>query len=82
MNERDNETKILVANINAQSKLDGIQDPEFTEESKANLYEKIREFDERLKLDREKLALEEQKAKMDASIRKQSLNKKNNSSNK
>lgn len=82
MNERDNETKILVANINAQSKLDGIQEPEFTEESKANLYEKIREFDERLKLDREKLALEKQKAETDASIRKQSLNKKNNSSNK
>lgn len=82
MNERDNETKILVANINAQSKLDGIQEPEFTEESKANLYEKIREFDERLKLDREKLALEKQKAETDASIRRQSLSKNNNSSNK
>lgn len=82
MNERDNETKILVANINAQSKLDGIQEPEFTEEAKANLYEKMREFDERLKLDRERLALDKQKSETDASIRRQSLNKKSNSSNK
>lgn len=61
MNIRDNETKVLVATIAANSKAgegDGIEEPEFSEESKANLLEKMREFDERLKLDKERLAFD------------------------
>lgn len=60
MNQRDNETKIIVATISAQSSKtdDGIQEPEVSEESKANLMQKMKEFDEKMKLEREKLAFE------------------------
>lgn len=42
MNQRDNETKILIAGISSQSQEDGIQEQEFSEESRANLLEKMR----------------------------------------
>ena len=77
LNQRDNETKIVVATISAQSSMeDGIQEPEFTEEAKANLKEKMRQFDERLKLDRDRLAFDKKKAETDASIKRESLKRK------
>ena len=83
MNQRDNETKVLVATISASSKEDdGIEEPEFSEEAKANLEEKIRQFDERLKLDREKLNLDKEKAKNDNEIKREALRKKNITNNK
>ena len=66
-NSENNETKIIVAEINSQAEADrlammnhddGIEEPEFTEEARANLLEKMRQFDERLKLDRERLNFE------------------------
>ena len=75
INQRDNETKILIANINAESKSIN-SEQEYSEKDKEALLEKIREFDERLKLDREKLALDKDKARMDNNIKRQSLNKK------
>lgn len=59
-NQRDNETRIIVAEIGAASKQgeinDGIQEPEqMSEADKANLRESIRQFDLKLKLDKEKL---------------------------
>ena len=75
-NIRDNETKIVVANINAQSKInDGIEEPEFSEEKKAELLEKIREFDKRLELDRERLNFDKEKAKTDARLKEKQINK-------
>ena len=83
MNQRDNETKVLVATISASSKEDdGIEEPEFSEEAKANLEEKIRQFDERLKLDRERLNLDKEKAKNDNEIKREALRKKNITNNK
>lgn len=77
LNQRDNETKIVVATISAQSSMnDGIQEPEFSEEAKAKLMENMRQFDERLKLDRDKLAFDKKKAETDASIKRQSLRRK------
>lgn len=61
MNMRDNETKLLVATINSAD--DGIQEPEYSQESKEKLEESIRQFNEKIKLDREKLAFEKQKNK-------------------
>jgi len=61
MNMRDNETKLLVATINSAD--DGIQEPEYSQESKDKLEESIRQFNEKIKLDREKLAFEKQKNK-------------------
>ena len=72
LNARDNETKIQVALINAQSKNtedDGIEEPEFSEEARANLLEKMRQFDAQLKLDREKLEFEKKKHKEDNQLK-------------
>ncbi len=77
MNQRDNETKILVATISASSNQpDGTEESIFSEEAKANLAEKIREFDEKLKLDRERLSLDKDKAKTDTKLKEKALNKK------
>lgn len=82
-NIRDNETKLQIAYINAMNTSDdGIEEPEFSEEAKANLAEKIREFNEKLKLDYEKLNLEKEKADTDASIKRQQLRQKSNTTNK
>lgn len=77
-NIRDNETKIAIAQLqalNASENNDGIADQGFSEEARANLVEKIREFDERLKLDKEKLAFDKEKAKADANLKRAQINK-------
>lgn len=79
LNQRDNETKILVATISAESKAnDGIEEPEFSEESKAKLLEQMRQFDEKMKLDRDKLNFEKNKSKSELDIKRQSLRIKSN----
>ena len=67
--KEDNETKILVAEINSRAEEqrfaikygedDGIE--EISADKKAELEEKIREFDKKLELDREKLKIERAK---------------------
>ena len=74
---RDNETKLLIATMQANNNEDTEDfEPEFSEEAKANLAEKIREFDERLKLDRDKLEFEKKKADKDAELKLKQINKK------
>ena len=81
-NIRDNETKILIANIQANSKVnDGIEEPEFSEEAKAKLLENIRQFDEKIKLDRERLNFDREKAKTDAILKEKQINKQTIKSN-
>lgn len=81
-NIRDNETKIIVAQIQASNKEDGISEPE-TNEDRANLREKIREFDEKMRLEKEKLSFEREKHSDDVRIKEKSLKKnKNTNSNK
>lgn len=76
-NIRDNEVKLMIAQIQSENKEnDDITENEFSEEAKANLAEKIREFNERLKLDRDKLALDKRKHQEELSIKRQSLNNK------
>ena len=83
LNQRDNETKILVAQINAQSKLqdsevdinDGIQEP-MSEEAAAKLREQIREFDAKMMLEREKLKVQRDKQEEDARLKEKQINKK------
>ena len=77
MNQRDNETKILVATISANSNQenDGIQEQPFSEEARANLIEKIRQFDEKMKLDRERLELDKYKSKEDIRLKEKSITK-------
>ena len=75
-NIRDNETKIIIATMQAQNTQDdGIVEPEFSEEARANLMEKMREFDERLKLDRDKLEFDKKKADTDARLKEKQINK-------
>ena len=69
--QEDNETKILVAEINSRAESerfaikygdeeDGIK--EISADKKAELEEKIREFDKKMELDRERLKIERMKA--------------------
>lgn len=85
LNQRDNETKILIAQINASSKMndldDGIQEP-MSEEAREKLRESIRQFDERLALDKEKLQLDKDKARTDAELKRKQINKPRTSSSK
>ena len=80
MNSENNETKIIVAEINSQAEADrlalmnhddGIEETEPSEEARANLLEKMREFDQKLKLDREKLTFEKKKHKEDLALKDQ-----------
>ena len=76
----NNETKILVATISANSNQesnDSIQEQPFSEEVRANLLEKMRQFDQKMKLDREKLELDKYKSREDIRLKEKSLNKKN-----
>ena len=77
----NNETKILVATISANSNQesdDGIQEQPFSEEARANLLEKMRQFDQKMKLDKEKLELDKYKSREDIRLKEKSLNNKIN----
>ncbi len=81
MNTENNETKILVAQINAQARqydeANVVNDNEtMSEESRAKLDEQIREFNARLALDKERLAFDKDKAKTDARLKEKQINKK------
>lgn len=71
MNQRDNETKILVAQLNNQenpndSEVDTINESERKDAlEKAKLDEEIRQFNEKMNLEREKLNNDKQKVKDD-----------------
>ena len=76
-NIRDNETKILVAQINAginnDENGDGVIEPEYSQEAKEKLLESMRQFDQKLALDKEKLAFDKEKAQRDYNIKQQQL---------
>ena len=80
LNERDNETKIMVAQINAQARIeddnDGVRPDSYSQEAKEKLLESMRQFNEKLKLEREKLSFLKSKQKEDAEIKRKSLNRK------
>lgn len=87
LNQRDNETKILIAQINAMSKEgtvsdDGIVEP-MSEAEREKLKESIRQFDAQIALDREKLNLEREKHQDDIELksRQLSIQSKNKSNN-
>ena len=66
LNQRDNETRLLIANIQALSKRDADGDGVINEGvDTEDLSEKIREFDQRLKLDRDKFEYQKKKDKID-----------------
>lgn len=91
LNERDNETRLAVANINAQNKVDlkYMDDDDFKyRTSQEELMERMRQFDEQMRLeneklqhiidnDREKNEIAKDKIKSDEKIRKQQIANKN-----
>ena len=79
-NIRDNETRILVAQISAQARdtdaeEDGIAPEEYSQESKDKLAEQIREFDEKMKLEWAKHEETQRKNNKDAELKKEQINK-------
>ncbi|MBQ9391968.1 MAG: hypothetical protein IJU02_07235 [Lachnospiraceae bacterium] len=82
-NIRDNETRILVATINANAKQnDGIKEPVYTQEAKDKLAENMRQFDAKLKLERDRLSFDKDKARMDNEIKEKQLRKRTTSNTK
>ena len=82
LNQRDNETKILVAQIAASIKVnendtDGIQEP-MSDEAREKLREQVRQFDARLALDRDRLNFDKDKARTDAELKRKQINKQTN----
>jgi hypothetical protein len=83
LNSRDNETRILVAQINSQAEADRLALMNGDDESALNrekLEETKRQFDEKLKLDKDRLSFDKNKAKTDAELKRLSINKKPSSS--
>lgn len=79
LNQRDNETKILVAKINAQSNLESAQaqaesyntQQPMSESEAAKLQESMRQFDEKLKLDTAKQAYTEKAHTQDNQLKRE-----------
>ena len=88
IHSEDNETKILIAEINSQAESDRLalmnkdyaEEDIYTQKDKAELAEQIREFDLRLKLDREKLEYEKSKAKKEQALKSKQISKSNKTS--
>lgn len=85
LNQRDNDTKVLIATIGAQSKAAPVEvedDKSMTEADRARLDEQIREFDIKNKLDRDRLEFDKNKADKDAELKLKQINKPKTSSTK
>lgn len=79
-NIRDNETRILVAQISAKARdtdaeEDGIAPEEYSQEAKDKLAEQIREFDEKMKLEWAKHEETQRKNNKDTELKKEQINK-------
>lgn len=74
---RANETKLIVAQIQADTKSDddGIVVDDFSQEARANLAQQIEEFDKKLKLEYDKLKVQKEKNRTDAALKRRQINK-------
>lgn len=86
LNQRDNETKVMVAEINSQAEMailqlknrmtvedelkDGISPDEYSQEAKDKLMQDMIKFDKKLALDRERLEFDKQRSKEDLEIKR------------
>ena len=86
LNQRDNDTKLLIAQINAVQKerdvvTDGIIEPEMMNENeRETLREKIREFDAKLSLDKQRLEFDKDKHKDEIAVKRMAAKKKTSNS--
>ena len=74
MNQRDNETKILIATMSNKEN-DGIEEQTFSEEARAKLMQQMKEFDAKISLEKEKLEEQKRKNRADESLRAKQINK-------
>lgn len=86
LNQRDNETKVVVAEINSQAEMailqlknhmteedelnDGVNPDDYSQEAKDKLMQDMLKFDKRLALDRERLEFDKQRSKEDLAIKR------------
>lgn len=76
MNQRDNETKILVATISANSSQEPVeQEPIFSEEARAKLAETMRQHDDKMRLEKDKLDEQKRKNREDERLKLKQINK-------
>ena len=80
LNQRDNQTKILVAQISANARAtdvgeDGVAPEEYSQEAKDKLLESIRQFDEKMKLEWAKFTEDKRKNEKDAELKLKQINK-------
>ena len=75
LNQRDNETKLIIAGMQQQNE-DGVEEPEYSQEAKDKLAESIRQFNEKIKLERDRLAFDKSKANTDAELKREQIHKK------
>ena len=76
LNQRDNETKILIAQINAsKNEDDGIVEPEYSQEAKDKLMQQMKEFDAKISLEKDKLEVQKRKNRADEDLKARQINK-------
>lgn len=79
LNQRDNDTKVVVAEINAQAKQIDTENPEDFEPDnnldKEKLLENMRQFDEKIRLEREKMKQDDKHHQEDLKVKRQQANK-------
>lgn len=72
-NQRDNETRVIVAEINSQAEADRLalmnDDTNYSQEAKDRLMQQMKEFDEKMKLDRDKFEFEKKKHDEDNALK-------------
>lgn len=72
LNQRDNETKVIIAKLQSLSKMESSEDV-YSQKDREKLLEAMREFDAKLKLDTQRLQLDEKKARDDKELRNKQL---------
>ena len=91
INQRDNDTKIMVAQINSQAEMAVLQmkndmtqadlaekdgiEPVYSQEAKDKLMEEMRQFDEKLKQSQEELKFKREKLDSDTKLKERQLNR-------
>lgn len=87
INQRDNETRIIVAEINSQAEADrlalinnddGVKP--MSDDERMQFKETVRQFDAKLKLERDKFNFDKEKTKKDQELKLKQINKKSSSS--
>lgn len=75
-NIRDNETKLLIAEMSKYADQETSEDVDYSPEAKASLEEKIREFNAKLSLDKDKFEFDKKKHADEVALRNKQINKK------